>query len=104
MTDETRFRREFSRWIILLTLNNARPTGARDSSILQVLKGEWADFTLDELRREIDYLRDRRLIDLRIPPDGGAWQCALNRAGVDVVEYSVEIEPGIARPLKYHRM
>jgi len=102
MSDEIKFRHEFSRWIILLTLNNARPMGTFDRTILQVLRGEFADFSLDELRREIDYLRDRKLVDVTIPPDGGSWKCEINRYGVDVVEYTVEVEPGIARPAKYY--
>jgi len=33
--------------------------------------------------------------------EGAPWTAELTRHGVDVVEYTVECEPGIARPKKY---
>lgn len=101
MPDPMKFRREHMRWIILLTLNNARPIGAVDSVILSVARAEFADCTLLEIRREADYLRDRGLLAIKEPPDNGAWFCELTREGVDVAEYTVECQPGIARPEKY---
>ncbi|GHU37663.1 hypothetical protein AGMMS50256_35900 [Betaproteobacteria bacterium] len=101
MTDIAKFRREFMRWIILLTLNNARPMGALDNQVLTVSRAEFPDATLLELRRELDYLKERMLIAIRLPPDGGAWRCELTRHGIDVAEYTIDCEPGIARPDKY---
>ena len=99
MTDAAKFRREFSRWIILLTLNNSRPIGNTDRTILSVVKAEFVDFTLDELRREIDYLKDRKLLEVKRPMvSTEPWKCELTRYGVDVAEYTVECQPGIARP------
>jgi hypothetical protein len=89
------------RWMILLTLNNARPIGAADSVILSVVRAEFADGTLYEIRREADYLRDRGLVTIEVPPDNGAWFCDLTREGIDVAEYTVDCHPGIARPGKY---
>jgi hypothetical protein len=42
----------------------------------------------------------RNLISIDHQPDG-RWFCKLERYGVDVVEYTVPVEPGIARPEKY---
>ena len=99
MTDPTKFRREFSRWIVMLPLNNARPIGATDSCILSVVRAEFPDFTLGELRREIDYLKDRKLVDVKMPVRSmDPWRCELTRYGVDVAEYTVAVDPGIARP------
>lgn len=99
MTDAVKFRREFSRWLILLTLNNSRPVGNSDSNILTVVKSEFQDFTLTELRREIDYLAERQLVGVTLPVrSSDPWRCELTRLGVDVAEYTVPIEPGIARP------
>jgi len=53
-----------------------------------------------ELRREMDYLHDRELIKLDKQPSG-RWHAELSRFGVDVAEYTVSCEPGIARPAKY---
>lgn len=95
------FRTRHVRWLVLLTLNHARPEGAPDKLVLGVLQAEYGDCTLNELRRELDYLQRRDLIALRRPSDGGAWHAELTRHGVDVAEYTVDCEPGIARPTKY---
>lgn len=98
--DAARVRREALRWLILLTLNNARPLGAFEMPILAVAQSEYPDATPLELRKELDYLFDRELVTLDKRPDG-RWHADLTRFGVDIVEYTVACEPGIARPAKY---
>ncbi len=100
MVDAAKIRREALRWLILLTLNNARPIGAFEGPILSVAQSEYPDATALEMRRELDYLDDRKLVEVEKRPDG-RWFCALTRYGVDVAEYTVACEPGIARPEKY---
>jgi hypothetical protein len=100
MIDPAKARREHLRWLILLTLNNARPVGAYEGPILSVAQAEYPDATAHELRRELDYLHDRKLVQINKRPDG-RWFAELSRYGVDVAEYTVECEPGIARPEKY---
>lgn len=92
-------RRETTRWHILQVLDQARPIGANENLILSVLQDLQPDSTLLELRRELQYLNDRRLVTLE--KRQGVWVSGLTRYGVDVVEYTVDIEPGIARPAKY---
>jgi hypothetical protein len=89
------------RWEILLTLNNARPIGVFEKVILSVVQSNYPDATQNEVRREMEYLKSRSLVEIDKHPDG-RWHCELNRYGVDVVEYTVSVEPGIARPEKYH--
>lgn len=98
--DHARVRREYLRWVLMLTLNNARPMGCHDSTALATVQGVYADATKLEVRRELDYLAERELITLDKLPDG-RWIAKLNRLGVDLVEYTIECEPGIARPEKY---
>lgn len=98
--DLARTRREHLRWLVLLTLNNARPVGAAESSVLAVAQSVYPDGTALELRRELDYLESRELVEVNRQP-GGRWWCELTRYGVDVAEYTVDVEPGIARPAKY---
>lgn len=98
--DHARLRREALRWLILLTLNNARPIGAFEGLVLSVAQSEYPDATALELRRELDYLGVRELIRLDKQPSG-KWFAELTRHGTDVAEYTVDIEPGIARPAKY---
>ena len=100
MVDQAKVRRESMRWNILLTLNNARPIGAYEELVLSTIQAIYPDATALELRRELDYLADRELIDLRKEPSG-RWFADLIRYGVDVVEYTVDCDPGIGRPAKY---
>ena len=98
--DHARLRREAMRWLVLLTLNNARPIGAFEGLVLSVAQSEYPDATALELRRELDYLGERKLIRLDKQPNG-KWFCELSRHGTDVAEYTVACEPGVARPAKY---
>lgn len=98
--DQAKVRREAIRWQTLLTLNNARPIGAYEEVVLTVIRALWPDATPIELRRELDYLADRDLVALLKEPSG-RWFADLTRAGIDVAEYTVDVDPGIARPAKY---
>lgn len=100
MADLAKIRRENIRWQILLTLNNARPIGAFESIVLSVIKSEYPDSTQNEIRRELEYLHSRDLVKIDHKPDG-RWHAEIDRYGVDVVEYTLPVEPGIARPEKY---
>lgn len=98
--DLSRIRRETIRWQIILTLNMARPMGAFEKMVLSVIQAEYPDATQLEVRKELDYLDGRDLIELKKQPDG-RWLSNLTRYGVDVAEYTVDVDPGIARPAKY---
>lgn len=100
MIDVEKAHREHLRWLILLVLDKARPLGAPEQLILSVLQQVPVQVTTHELRRELDYLTDRRLVDVT-GRDSPQWHAELTRHGVDVVEYTVDVEPGIARPKKY---
>lgn len=99
MVDHDKVRRESMRWYILLTLYNAKPIGAYEELVLTTIRGIYPDTTQNEMRRALDYLSDRGLVDLTKEP-GGRWFADLGRYGVDVVEYTVDVDPGIARPPK----
>ncbi|WP_217994845.1 hypothetical protein [Methylogaea oryzae] len=98
--DAAKIRRESMRWYILLTLQNAQPIGAFEELILTTLQGIYTDATQHEVRVQLDYLHSRDLVDIERKPDG-RWFAKLDRYGVDVVEYTVDCEPGIARPPKH---
>lgn len=100
MIDPEKARRENLRWYILLTLNSARPLGASEAVILSTIQGIIPDCTIRELRNELDYLAHRQLLDLK-GLNSPCWHADLTRIGIDVVEYTVDCEPGIARPQKY---
>lgn len=100
MIDQTKVRRESMRWLIILTLYNAIPVGAYEELVLSTVQAMFPDATALEVRRELDYLSVRGLLKLVKEPSG-RWFADLSRDGIDVAEYTVECDPGIARPAKY---
>lgn len=100
MIDMKKVRRETIRWQALLTLNNGRPIGAWEIVVLSVIQASYPDATHMEVRRELDYLEERSLVEIHREP-GGRWHAKLTRAGIDLVEYTTECDPGIARPPLY---
>ena len=93
-------RREGMRWHLINTLNKARPYTSSEVFLLDVMRGIYPDATAMELRQQLDYLKDRRLLVLTKQPSG-MWFADFNRLGVDIAEYTIECEAGIARPPKY---
>lgn len=92
-----RARSESIRWFLLVALNVARPAGTGTPILMSVIQASYTDATEQEVRRELDYLEDRKLVSItRDPLD--RWQCELTHYGVDIVEYTRECFPGIARP------
>ena len=102
MIDLEKHKREQTRWIVLQTTHLSGAQGTNESTIALVMQNIklWAG--PERLRRELDYLEERALISIEgrnlMQPD---WGIRLTRAGYDLVEYTVECEPGIARPQKY---
>jgi hypothetical protein len=90
-------RREIARWRILRVLDAGRPTEVDEQLLLMALSDAQVSLTPGELRRELDYLRDRRLVEIA-GEDTPMWSAFLTRYGVDIVEYTIDCEPGIARP------
>ncbi|WP_221621179.1 hypothetical protein [Halomonas sp. YLB-10] len=68
--DTARARRVAMRWHILLVLNNARPISTHESLVLSILQGIYQDATQLEVRRELDYLENRKLVTLKREPSG----------------------------------
>lgn len=93
-----RIRREQIRWYLLVALNVSRPVGAPTQVLLSVVQSIYADATEHEIRLALDYLADRKLVEIYKSPTD-RWHCELNRLGVDIVEYTVPVEAGIARPM-----
>lgn len=100
MIDPAKARREYLRWVILVTLNTSRPVDPHEAVVLTTIQAVYPDATPLELRKELDYLADRSLVTLDKKPSG-QWICGLTHYGVDIAEYTIECHPGIARPAKY---
>jgi hypothetical protein len=91
-------RRESIRWHILSLSNFSRPMGINTSTLHNVIKGTYQDLTHLEVRQEVDYLEKRDLVTIEKDPLDH-WFVKLTRHGIDVVENTVHIEPGINRPI-----
>ena len=97
MVQMAKIRREQIRWFLLTALNISRPVGMYTEALLPIVQATYMDSTHQEVRRELDYLEERELV--QINRDGmGRWFAELARYGIDVVEYTVACDPGIARP------
>ena len=92
-------RSEFMRWILLLAMNINRPTQSTLRFLLEVVRGEYSDATELQVRRELDYLESRDLVKVFTDPLGQV-SSDLTRFRIDIAEYTVAVEPGIARPPK----
>lgn len=98
--DIEKARREETRWRILKVLDAGRPLSMPETLILRTLHDVSMPVTPHALRRELDYLEDRKLVTIT-GKDGPTWQAELTHYGVDIVEYTTECFPGIARPKKW---
>lgn len=98
--DLERAKRENLRWQILAALNAGRPIGASEIIVLTAVRGVISDLTQLQLRKEMDYLEHRGLITVS-GKDSPVWHGELTRSGIDLVEYTVPCDPGIARPPKW---
>lgn len=93
-------RREILRWRILQTCNIGRPYPVSQDILYQTVAGPDMPVTPFDVRRELDYLQNRELVRVT-GKQTPQWAAELTRFGVDIAEYTVECEPGIARPVKY---
>lgn len=90
--------REELRWRILTTTNIA---GGKigETLLLSVVHDMKLDVSQAMLRKELSYLAARELLACS-GQEHEVWDVTLTRHGIDVVEYTVPVEPGIARPPK----
>lgn len=98
--DLSKIRREGLRWNLINTLNLNRPFTTAETWLLDVMRASYPDVSGLEVRKELDYLMDRELITITKQPSG-MWFADLTRHGVDIAEYTIDCEAGIARPPKY---
>ena len=97
--DMERARREEMRWYILRALYAAQPVGTSEAIIKNAITDIVPDVTDMDVRRELDYLAERKLAE--IEKDRPVWFAKINYHGIDIVEYTVACHPGIARPDKW---
>ena len=92
-----KLRREQIRWFLLVAANVSRPAGMYTEAMLPIVQATYPDATHREIRVQLDYLEERALV--KIHRDSmDRWVVELTRVGIDVVEYTIPVEPGVARP------
>lgn len=94
-------KREELRWRILRVLDAGRPEPVLETITLRALSDAQMSCTPSELRREMDYLENRKTIKINGRGQRQVWTAELTHLGVDIVEYTVACNAGIARPPKY---
>ena len=99
--DLAKAQREQTRWIILNTTHISGEAGTNEGTIATVLQNLKLWRGPDHLRRELDYLALRQLVTIEGRTLSPQWGVKLTRSGYDIADYTVECEPGIARPQKY---
>lgn len=87
---------EAARWYILVALQAGRPLPVDEQILFRTLDDTHLKLTPQELRKELDYLQERQL--LHIEEADSVWSAKLTRLGIDLVEYTITCDPGIARP------
>ena len=98
--DLEKAQREEARWRILRALDAGRPRPVAETIIWRTLTDISLPITPHGTRRELDYLEERGLVKITAK-DSPTWLAELTRDGIDVVEYTIDVEPGIARPKKW---
>lgn len=98
--DLEKARREEVRWRILVALNAGRPYPVNETLLFRVLHDAELPVTAVQVRRALDYLEERGLLTIS-GKDTPNWSADLTRYGIDIAEYTIDCEPGIARPPKY---
>ena len=89
--------REFTRWMILRMLYAIRPGGVSETVLMHVLGSLDFNCELDDVRREVDYLRSLGLAEAGKGSLTGR-STRLTELGAAVVEYSAHAPAGIDRP------
>ncbi|MEW5763701.1 MAG: cytoplasmic protein [Acidobacteriota bacterium] len=95
--DLEKAQREEIRWRLLRALDAGRPLPVLESLLLRICQDVDLPATPSQVRRELAYLEIRGLVRIH-GKLGPTWRAELTRDGVDVVEYAVACESGIARP------
>ena len=85
------------RWTLLRTVMVGGHAGATDRMCLDVARSEYLGVTRRVLRDELAYLETRKLVEIA-RSEVEAWRVTPTRHGRDLVDYTTECEPGIARP------
>lgn len=86
------------RWRILRILYMARDTGTNEHVVYAALDGMKLGVSPVTVRRELEYLAGLELLALT---QSRTWHAEITPQGIDVVEYTIDAPPGVARPAQW---
>ena len=95
--DLGKIRREAIRWHLLSAINLSRPVGIYTEPLLEIVRSVYPDATHKEVRVNLDYLEEREMVRINKDPMD-RWTVDLTRTGIDFVEYTIDVQPGVSRP------
>ncbi len=93
-----RVQREMARWRILMALQVSSPIAVTEELLSAIVADLRLPITREGVRRELEYLEDKKLLTIANRDTARAWEAHLTAHGVDVVEYAVPSPDGIGRP------
>jgi hypothetical protein len=93
--------REQRRWLILRVLDAGKPIGASEYIMATCLEGLNLTCNREELRRDLRFLQEIKLIDLDEQELDYGWYGRLRAEGAHVVDYKTPAPEGIARPARH---
>lgn len=96
--DHAKIRREAIRWHLLDAVNTSRPYGIGTEPLLSIVQSVYPNATHNEVRINLDYLEEREMVRIKKDPLD-RWFLDLTRTGIEFVEYTIDAQPGIARPV-----
>ena len=85
--------------LILRTLYAARPIEADEAIVLRILNDFRFNYSLDDVRRELDYLHSLGLVEAGQDETLG-WWARPTALGIAMVEHNAPVPAGVARPIK----
>jgi len=91
-------RSKMIRYRILRILDVGRPLPVGEGLIQEVLVDADLEATQTDVRKAMQYLADKRFVEINKPRGMPYWEGRLLPAGVDYIENPEHDEPGIARP------
>lgn len=93
-----RIHREMVRWRILKAAEVSSPIPVSEELLCAIVGDLKLPVNQDGIRRELEYLEDKKLITVANRNTARPWEAHLTALGVDVVEYTVPAPDGIGRP------
>lgn len=96
LSNSERARVETTRRYILRVLHASSIVGTNEHIIHNTLQGERYPIMKGEVRRYLDYLEKKGLLNIE-DRESEVWHAFISDKGIDIIEGTIPVPPGIAR-------